>query len=68
MVLFDFLLFATEILICYQEEAELPNNPKVVRLNIIWSRAIDGHWHAIFLVLSNSIQPGVERLFSVHAR
>ena len=48
MVLFQFLLFATEILICYREEAELPNDPKVVTLNIFWLRAIDGHWHAIF--------------------
>ena len=23
-------------------------NPKVVTLNIVWSRAIDGHWHASF--------------------
>ena len=55
MVLFDFLSFATEILICYRSrvEAELPNDPKVVTLNIVWSRAIDGHWHAIFSVLSN---------------
>ena len=53
MVLFDFLSFATEILICYTEEAEVPNDPKVVTLNIFWLRAIDGHWHAIFLVLSN---------------
>ena len=45
MVLFDFLSFATEILICYRVEAELPN--------IFWSQAIDGHWHAIFSVLSN---------------
>ena len=52
-VLFDFLSFATEIFISYREEAELPNDPKVVTLNIFWSRAIDGHWHAIFLVLSN---------------
>ena len=29
-------------------EAELSNNPKVATLNICWSRAIDGHWHAIF--------------------
>ena len=54
MVLFEFLSFATEILIyiCYRsrEEAELPNDPKVVTLNIFWSRAIDGHWHAIFFV------------------
>ena len=48
MVLFDFLSFATEILICYRVEAELPNDSKVVTLNIFWSRAIDGHWHAIF--------------------
>ena len=49
MVLFDFLSFATEILICYRVEAELPNDPKVATLlNISWSRAIDGHWHAIF--------------------
>ena len=34
MVLFEFLSFATEILICYREEAELPNDSKVVRLNI----------------------------------
>ena len=47
MVLFDFLSFATEILICYRVEAELPNDPKVVTLNIFWLRAIDGHWHAI---------------------
>ena len=53
MVLFDFLSFATEILICYRVEAELPNDPKVVTLNIFWSCAIDGHLHAIFLVLSN---------------
>ena len=49
MILFDFLSFATEILICYREEAELPNNPKVLTLNIFWSQAIDGHWYAIFL-------------------
>ena len=34
MVLFEFLSFPTEILIFYREEAELPNDPKVVRLNI----------------------------------
>ena len=51
MVLFDFLSFATEILICYRVEAELPNDPKVATLNICWLRAIDGHWHAIFLGL-----------------
>ena len=34
MVLFQFLSFATEILICYREEAELPNDPKVVTLKI----------------------------------
>ena len=34
----------------YREEAELQNDdPKVVTLNIFMSRAIDGHWHAIFL-------------------
>ena len=49
MVLFDFLSFATEILICYRVEGELPNDPKVVTLNIFWSQAIDGHWHAIVL-------------------
>ena len=48
MVLFDFLSFATEIIICYRVEAELLNDPKVVTLNSFWSRAIDGHWHAIF--------------------
>ena len=48
MVLFDFLSFATEISICYRVEAVLPNDPKVVTLNIFWLRAIDGHWHAIF--------------------
>ena len=48
MVLFDFLSFATEILICYRVEAELPNDPKVVTLNIFWLQAIDGLWHAIF--------------------
>ena len=48
MVLFDFLLFATEILVCYRKESELPNDPKVVTLNIFWLQAIDGHWHAIF--------------------
>ena len=44
MVLFDFLSFATEILICMLVEAELPNDSKVVTLNIFWSRAIDGHF------------------------
>ena len=53
MVLFEFLSFATEILICYREEEELPNDPKVVTLSIFWSRAIDGHWQAIFLFLSS---------------
>ena len=53
MVLFDFQLFATEILICYRVEAELPNALKIVTLKRFWSRAIDGHWHAIFSVLSN---------------
>ena len=53
MVLFDFLSFATEILICYRVEAELLNDSKVVTQNIFWSRAIDGHWHATFSVLSN---------------
>ena len=48
MELFEYLSFATEILICYREEAELPNDPKVVTLNIFGSQAIDGHWHAIF--------------------
>ena len=67
MVLFDFLSFATEILICYREEAELPNDPKVVTLTIF------GHELLMvigmpFFGLSNCIQPGVERLFSVHAR
>ena len=47
MVLFDFLSFATEILVCYRVEAVLPNDPKVVTLNIFRSQAIDGHWHAI---------------------
>ena len=46
MVLFDFLSFATEILICYRVEAELQNDPKAVTLNMFWLRAIDGHWHA----------------------
>ena len=48
MVLFDFLSFATEILIYYRVEPELPNDPKVATLNICWSRAIDDHLHAIF--------------------
>ena len=48
MVLFDFLSFATEILICYGVEAELSNKPKVVTLNIFWLQAIDGHWHSCF--------------------
>ena len=48
MVLFDFLSFATEIFICYRVEAELPKDPEGVTLNICWSRAIDGPWHAIF--------------------
>ena len=45
----QFLSFATEIILCCRQEKDLFNDYKVVTLNIFRSRAIGGHWHAIFL-------------------
>ena len=49
MVLFDFLSFATETLICYRKEAELPNDPKVVTQNILKKNISNSCWIVGFM-------------------